>query len=267
MILGNLKVMGDYIKRYPKDFHPQPLFTDIARDHNLRGLYYMDLYPFNASFVFLLDPEAAIQVQSNVTQFPRHSWALKFLGGIPGSKSLFSTFGLEWQHQRSWFAPAFSMQNLLAMVPGMVEETLVFKEKLTQCAVSGEVFNMNDLAMRLAIDFIARTMGDIRLKSQTEDNAIYDAFQHAIGWTAGHTDPWWKHLLSPFMMWWHVGTLNRILSKVIRDKMRDRKPDGVDKSILDRAWRGYLKETGKLAEGKNLRPDLDAEFMQIALDK
>jgi hypothetical protein len=44
---------------------------------------------------------------------------------------------------------------------------------------------MLELAIRLAIDIISRPGFDMKLKSRTEDGPIYDAFQGAMGWTAG----------------------------------------------------------------------------------
>ncbi|KAF8848019.1 cytochrome P450 [Acephala macrosclerotiorum] len=267
LILGNLAIMGEAMKNYPADMHPQPLFTELANEYKFDGLYYMDLYPFSEPFIFILDPELALQVQSQPNLFPRHQFSVNFLGGIVGKKSIFSTMGKEWQQQRSWFAPAFAMSHLLTLVPGMIEEVLVFKEKLTKSAVKGETFSMNDEAMKLAIDLIGRNVGDIKLRSQIGYSPIQDSFSSAIEWTAGVTEPWWKKVLSPVMMRWYTGKLDRELRKVIEERYRERAgEDRVDKSILDLALRGYNKEKGKLGGEKMVRADLDGEFMQIALD-
>jgi len=143
----------------------------------------------------------------------------------------------------------------------------VFKEKLTRFAVSGEAFSMNDATMKLAIDFIGRTVGDIHLKSQTEYSPIQDNFAKALSWTAGQTDPLWKKALSPFMMNWYTRRLDGMLGEVIKENYRAGRDDGVEKSILDLALKGYLKDTGKVGGAKAVRPDLDPEFMKIALDK
>lgn len=264
-ILGNLKVMGEKMKNYPADMHPQPLFVDLQIEHNYRGLYYMDMYPFSYSLAIITDPGVASQVQTS-PDFYRHPMVNGFLGGLVGTKSIFVTKGNEWQRQRSWFSPAFSLSHLLTLIPGMVEEALVFKEKLTKFAVSGEVFSMNDAALKLTIDVIARSVGDIRLKSQTEYSEIQDRFIKATDWTAGMTDPVWKKLMSPFMMKWHTKKLDALLGKVIKDKYDRTSEDGVDKSILDLALKGYLKDNGRLDILKSGRADLNKDFMQIALD-
>ncbi|KAH7420149.1 cytochrome P450 [Cadophora sp. MPI-SDFR-AT-0126] len=265
MLLGNLKVVGEAMKRYPPDIHPQPMFTEMGQENNLRGLFYVDLFPFSESMVFITDPGVALQAQTS-PNFYRHPFVKSFLRGVVGTKSIFSTNGAEWSRQRSWFAPSFSLAHLLKLVPGMIEESLVFKEKLTRFAVSGEVFSMNDATMKLAIDFIGRTVGDIRLKSQTEYSPIQDHFVKALSWTAGQTDSLWKKALSPFMMDWYTRKLDRMLGEVIQEKYRSGRDDGVEKSVLDLALKGYLKDTGKVGGAKAVRADLDPEFMKIALD-
>jgi hypothetical protein len=126
---------------------------------------------------------------------------------------------------------------------------------------------MNDAAIRLTIDVIARSVGDIRLKSQTEYSAIQDHFAGAVEWSAGHTDPMWKKILSPYMMNRHTKKLDALLGEVIKEKYNRTSEDGVDKSILDLALKGYLKDNGRLDDLKTGRADLNEDFMKIALDK
>ena len=254
------------MKNYPSDFHPQALFADMAKEYGFRGLFYLDLYPATESFIFILDPALAMQVQDS-PQFKRHTYVEGYLRGIVGTKSLFSIHGAEWKRQRSWFAPAFSMAHLITLVPGIVEETMVFREKLTKHAISGKVLITNDATTRLTIDVIARSVGDIRLKSQTEHSDIFHHFTKAVNWTAGNTAPLWQKLMSPFMMDYYTRKLDKSLGDVIKEKFKNTAEDGVSKSILDLAMKGYSKDNGKIGDGKATRADLDPEFMKVALDK
>jgi sterigmatocystin biosynthesis cytochrome P450 monooxygenase len=253
--------MGEAQKRFPADCHPQSLFTEMAKEYGFLGLYYLDLYPFSEPMVIVLDP--AVGAQTN--QFVRHPVAHKLLRGLVGTKSIFSVEGAEWQAQHSWLSPAFSLQHLLTLVPSIVEETLIFKEKMTQYAVSGERFNMNEAAMRLTIDVIARTGLDLRIGSQREDSPLFAAFEGAIAWGAGFTDPLLKKILSPFMMDYHTRTLDKLLSQFVKERYASGADDKVTKTIIDLARRGYLKENGK--GGNSVSGDLDPEFVKIAVDK
>jgi cytochrome P450 len=265
-MLGNLKVLGELMKKYPPDSHPQSIFTDLARDRNYQGIFYMDLYPFSESLAIIIDPELATQVQHS-PDFHRHPFVDSYLGGLVGTKSVFSTKGTEWQRQRAWFSPAFSLSHLLTLIPGMIEECLVFKEKLTKYAVSGEVFSLNNAATLLTIDVIARSVGDLRLKSQTEHNEIQVHFSAATSWTAASTAPWWQRLRSRYMLNYHTKKLDKLLGDVIKEKYSRTSEDGVDKSILDLALKGYMKDSGRLDELKKGRIDMNKDFMKIALDK
>jgi cytochrome P450 len=140
----------------------------------------------------------------NAILIQRNYRSIDFLGGLVGTDSIFSTHGKEWQQQRSWFAPAFSLTHLLTLVPGMIEETLVFKEKLTQLAVSQKEFSMNDELTRLTIDVIGRSVGDIKLNSQSSYSGIQHSFEKAIDWCVGQANPWWQRALRPFMVRWYV---------------------------------------------------------------
>lgn len=256
--------MGEHVKKYPADAHPQVIFTNLGLEQNLEGIYYMDLSPFSPSLILISDPVLGLQIQTSPL-YHRHPFAVAFLGGIVGSKSLFSTLGAEWSKQRSWFAPAFSLQHILTLVPGMVEEILVFRKHLERLAESGDIFSMNEYAMRLTIDVIGRSVGDIKLNSQSGQSVVMDAFSSAVGWTAGITDSFAKQILSPGMMWWYIRKLDKSLGGMIVDKFKEAKVGWGGKTILDLAWKGYYKETG--IDGKVARAENDRNFMKITLDK
>jgi cytochrome P450 len=260
MLLGNLGVMGEYSKRFPSDCHPQWLFSVMAKDHCLRGIYYLDLYPFAEPMVFLLDPAVSAQVD----RLPRHKIALDLIRGLAGTKGIFSTKGAEWLAQHNWFMPAFSISHIMTLVPGIVEETLVFREKLAKYAVSGDTFSMNEDVMRLTIDVIARSSFDLRLESQTKETPIFKHFQGAISWAAGLTDTMFKKVMSPYMMDYHTNKLDKLLTEYIKNRSTSKTEDNGTKTILDLALKGYQKEKGKLGASTSM---MDPEFMKIAVDK
>jgi cytochrome P450 len=237
------------------------MFAELAKEFGFPGLYYIDLFPFFQSMVVCTDPAVVAQTES----VRRDPWALTFMRGLVGTKSLFSTTGQEWKAQRSWFLPAFSLSNIITLVPGMVEEVLVFKEKLTKLAVSGETFSMGDAATRLTVDLIARSAIGARFQSQSQDNPIHNAFQGALDWTAPINSGLIKRLLSPFMMDMYTRRLDKLLLPLIKEQYSSSNDSKGTKSIIDLALRGYMKENGKL--GNDGRVDTDSAFMQIALDK
>lgn len=263
----NLKTLADYIKRYPKNFHPQLIFTDIGVDHDLPDLYYVDLFPVADSIIIISNPDIAIQILSDAGTYPQHSAVRRILRGLVGTVSLLTTEGSAWRRQRNWVAPAFSTTHLMTLVSGMVEESLVFKEILTKHAVKKEVFKLDNDTSRLAMDIIGHTVGDLRLKSQTQDCSILNEFLSAISWTVQYTAPPWKHIISAFMIDRHLKKLDDVLGKMIKESFKSKSEDSVDKSILDLAMKGYLKDNSELSNSEGAIMDQDEEFMRIALDK
>ena len=249
------------MKKFPPNAYPHALMAEIMKDYDFRGLFYLDTYPFTEPMVFIIDPSVEIQTQ----RFPRHPVAKRYLRGLAGTKGLFSTEGVQWQAQRSWFSPAFSLSNITTLVAGMAEETLVFKEKLTELAMSGKTFSLLEVVTPLTVDIIVRSVCDKRLQSQTQRNAIAQGFHSVINWIAGEYDGILRQWIGPLMMDWHMLKLNKLLKRVIKERYASRSDDKPKKIILDLALQGYQKEHGKQANASQITSD--DEFMQIALDK
>ena len=52
--------------------------------------------------------------------------------------------GAHWKRLRKMFNPAFAPSHLETMIPAIVEESVVFIEKLREVAGSGKVIRMNE---------------------------------------------------------------------------------------------------------------------------
>jgi cytochrome P450 len=178
--------------------------------------------------VFIIDPSVEIHTQ----RFLRHPVAKKFLRGLAGVKGLFSTEGAEWQAQRSWFSPAFSLSNVSTLVARMAEETLVFKEKLTELAMSGGTFSMLEVVTPLTVDTTVRSVCDIRLRSQTQQSQLAQGFHSAISWLAGDFDGIVKQWAGPVMMDWYMLKLDKLLKEVIKERYAVRADNKPKKSSL-----------------------------------
>lgn len=86
----------------------------------------------------------------------------------------------------------------------MIEEVLVFKEILTGFATSKKQFSMNEELTKLTMDVIGRSVGDIKLNSQSKHSGIQAAFQGAINSCAGLGTgaPPWGRVLKAFKLRW-----------------------------------------------------------------
>jgi cytochrome P450 len=210
--------------------------------------------------VVIIDPDVAKQIQTSPKIFTRHLEILRLLKDFLGAKGVFFAVGETWTKTRGWFKPAFSMSHLRTLVPsGMLEETLVFKEILTELATSKQTFRMFDL--------IGRTVADVRIKFQIEYSAIQDSHSKAVLSVPDKTAPIWIRIVRRIQFYWSTGNLDKYLLKIIKEKYQQGRENERDMSILDLALKGYSKDKGKLDGGKIARADLDPEFMEIALDK
>jgi len=265
--MGNIGILKEVKKKYPSDIHPQALFTDLNNTYNFPGLFYIDIYPFGEPMVLITNPDVARQVQTS-PDVDRHPVFKEVLKGLVGDHGLFSTYGEEWRQQRALFGPAFAMSNLLSLIPGMIEETLIFIDLLTKKAVSGETFSMYQQVAGVTLDAIGRSTINLRLRTQTEHSEIGDAFTKGLKWApSGATDPWWKILFGKYYLQYYTNKLDKLLGKVIREHFKNAGKGGSEKSMLDLALKGYLNEKGTTYKGSLAGIHEDKEFMTMALDK
>jgi cytochrome P450 len=85
----------------------------------------------------MVDDEIAEKMM-HTDNIPKHMHTLKFLDPIIGKTSLITVSGDYWKKVRKMFNPAFSTSHLESLVPGMIEEILVFVDLLEGAAKSDE---------------------------------------------------------------------------------------------------------------------------------
>ncbi|KAI0128780.1 cytochrome P450 [Xylariales sp. AK1849] len=122
---GHLKVMGEIAAQFPPNMHPQSYITTIAQKYDLKGVFYLDLWPITYPQVVLTEPDLMDQVQ--VTRnYDQHEQAEDTLRPLVGSNRLHNAM-----------APSFQMSHVRTLTGLMAGETL-FHDKLKTPAASGE---------------------------------------------------------------------------------------------------------------------------------
>ena len=86
--------------------------------------------------------DEAILVTDNI---PKSKPAYMALKSVIGKSSLVAIEGDHWKRIRKMFNPAFAPNHLETMIPYIVEESIVFVDKLNQVAQSEEAVRMNEL--------------------------------------------------------------------------------------------------------------------------
>lgn len=158
---GHLLYLKSMIDSLPKGAHYQYAFGDIARQHFTKeGAFYIDVWPITGLFLIIVTPKAAIQtIQTNVsTSMSRPILMPRFFKPIAGGPNLFDLPENEWRPWRAIFAKGFNAEHTLSLVPGMVKETLVFRETLRNLAQKGDMFLLDFKTLRFTMDLIGKTI-------------------------------------------------------------------------------------------------------------
>jgi cytochrome P450 len=82
----------------------------------------------------------------------------KLFKPIAGGPNLFDLPENEWRPWRAIFAKGFNAEHALSLVPGMVEETLIFRETLRDLAQKGDMFLLDFKTLRFTMDLIGKTI-------------------------------------------------------------------------------------------------------------
>lgn len=70
---------------------------------------------------------------------------------VIGENSMVAISGDHWRRVRKMFNPAFAPSHLDTLVPAIVEESVVFVDKLKGVADTGHVVKMNDMTTVLRL--------------------------------------------------------------------------------------------------------------------
>ncbi|KAI1468961.1 cytochrome P450 [Daldinia caldariorum] len=163
LLLGHLKLMGEYLARGPADRHPDSVFTQMNDDLGRPPLMFVDFRPVNRPMVLVRSHEIAEQVSRSSKAFPTSTpkSPLPYLEPIIGPTSILASHGEEWKALRKRFSPGFAPQYLMTLLPCILDKTVGFTEHLDSFVKSGDDFSLVPLGVNLAFDIIgAIVMGE-----------------------------------------------------------------------------------------------------------
>lgn len=148
------------LDRLPRNAHYQYALGDVAREHfSKEGVYYIDLWPVSGLFLTVVSPNVANQIHANPEiSMERPSLLPRFFKPICGGPSMFDLREKDWKPWRAIFSRGFSADHVLSLVPGMVDETVVYCETLRSCAVEKAMFYLDLTTLRFTVDVIGKTI-------------------------------------------------------------------------------------------------------------
>jgi hypothetical protein len=100
------------MQQFPPNTALSIYYTAIAQKYNLKGIYYLDLWPFGPSQMILVSPDSADLV-AKVTDYPLHEMGINYLSGLVGENSMGATNGEKWKVTHRLLAPAFRASRRL----------------------------------------------------------------------------------------------------------------------------------------------------------
>lgn len=178
------------------------------------------------------------------------------------------TNGAIWKQARSLFNPGFAAGHLMTLIPTIVDDTLIYCEKLDQLADSGELVPMEESLSRLLIDVMGHVVLDHDLNSQTTENELVGAFRNAVKWTPQPltTNPFLGiFTFRQFWHWYYARQMNNYIRKVIEERIAQRSGDTSKKTkrkpAIDLAVDEYLSQGGDVGEA------MDQRFQTLAIDQ
>ena len=148
------------IDRLPQNAHYQYAFGDIAREHFPKeGVFYFDPWPVSGLFLVVISPTVANQIHANPEiSMERPTLLPRFFKPICGGPNMFDLREKEWKPWRAVFSRGFSADHVLSLVPGMVDETVVYCETLQSHALKKDMFHLDLTTLRFTIDVIGKTI-------------------------------------------------------------------------------------------------------------
>ena len=75
---------------------------------------------------------------------PKHKPSYDLLLPILGKTSLVTAYGETWRKLRKMFNPAFANSHLEKLIPGIIEESMLFIETLEHAIRTEEIVKLND---------------------------------------------------------------------------------------------------------------------------
>ncbi|KAI0006913.1 cytochrome P450, partial [Xylariaceae sp. FL0662B] len=175
LVLGHLKVFGDFIKRNKPNAHADLAIVAMNRALGRPPLMFIDLRPINDPMVVVGDYEIADQITRASKIFPasppKGARSLERLQYLTGPTSIFSQHNEEWKLLRKRFNPGFAPQYLVTFVPEILDKGLIFLGRLDSLSKTQDTFSLMSLTTRLTFDVIGKVIMETDLDAQYYDEA------------------------------------------------------------------------------------------------
>lgn len=153
-------LVGEMMQTYPRDLDGGLVPLVLLRkypEYCKFGACYLDLWPVSWPMLTVFNPDMMSQFCSDPS-LPKHELMTYEFGPLSHGDDLVTSEGHKWRTWRSILNPGFSAKNIKALVPGMLDEVLVFRDILHALAERGETVPLGKLAAKLTVDVIGQAV-------------------------------------------------------------------------------------------------------------
>ncbi|PGH05688.1 hypothetical protein GX51_02848 [Blastomyces parvus] len=268
LLFGHLLYFKRTLDRLPRDVHHQFGLATIAREQFYEtGAFYIDLWPMSGLFFIVVSPKTGIEItQQNPKLTSNHPELLRrYLKPITGGPTILDMDEKEWKPWRGIFNKAFHSDRVMALVPGIVEEVLIYAETLRGLAETGEMCFLDPITLRFAIDIIGKSVLNSSLGAQRGYNALADGMLSQIQWHKPNSgiNPFSRlNFLRHFIHWKNGRQMDRYIGAELDKRYAERRadPNGTNsKSVMDLVLQAYVDKSSPPPE------KLDTNFRTFAI--
>lgn len=251
----------------------------LSKKYNLPNYMFLDLWPAADEMLAVFDKDIVQQITIDYG-LPKHAGMDDFMIHLAGPGNLVSSNGAHWKKWRSIMNPGFAAQHLMTLVPGIVDQSIIFTGKLTEHAEKKEVFRLEEDATRLTVDIIGSVALDVQLGTQRGENVLNTAFREQV-----HLVPN-EGAADPFKMWYPSGIyrrwrntriMNNYIGKLLDERFAKQgseangAPAGQKKqrkrAVIDLALESYRAQMAREGEDSSGKAStgIDKEFRDAAV--
>jgi cytochrome P450 len=139
----------------PPDVHPHHYWQYLRTTYNLGDFFYFDVWPIGPPTLIICEAEIADQVTVKQS-LDKHPMVKEYLKQHLGIENMAAANGTVWRKARTVYNPGFATAHLMTVISNIVEDVLVFHDVLSEYAESGEICELEAVAMKLSFDVIGR---------------------------------------------------------------------------------------------------------------
>ncbi|KAI1773588.1 cytochrome P450 [Hypoxylon cercidicola] len=170
---GHLRILTQVAGKFPTNTHLQNYLTEIAHQYDLKGIWYMDLWPLTFCQVVITDPD----LMDQMIMLNQHQMFDDKLSPLIGSNVVATANGAVWKKLHNSMAPAFALSHVRTQVGLLTDQTLLLRDTFKRLAKSESPISLEHELSKLTFDIVGRIIFNFPLHAQTKGSPYLEDLQ------------------------------------------------------------------------------------------